>query len=93
MLPTKVDGVVRYRTVLFNNGRASASSIPVRLTVDGKVVDTVTVASLAPGEERSIVIRGPACDRLAKLEADPEKAIAESSDVDNVDELSCSALR
>ena len=93
VLPTKVDGVVRYRTVLFNNGRASASSIPVRLTVDGKVVDTVTVASLAPGEERSIVIRGPACDRLAKLEADPEKAIAESSDVDNVDELSCSALR
>lgn len=93
VLPTKVKGVVRYRTVVVNNGRASASSIPLRLTVDGKVVDTVTIASLDPGEERSIVIRGPACNRLAKLEADPEHGIAESSDLDNVDELSCSALR
>jgi hypothetical protein len=39
------------------------------------------------------VIRGPECSRLVKLEADPEKAIAESSDVDNVHELSCAALR
>jgi hypothetical protein len=93
VLPTKVNGVVRYRTLVLNDGKASASSVPVRLTVDGKVVDTVTLASLAPGEQRSVVIRGPACTRLAKLEADPEKAIAESSDVDNVHELSCAALR
>jgi hypothetical protein len=93
VLPTKVNGVVRYRALVLNNGKASASSVPVRLTVDGKVVDTVTLASLAPGEQRSVVIRGPACTRLAKLEADPEKAIAESSDGDNVHELSCAALR
>ena len=93
VLPTKVDGVVRYRTVVLNNGKAEASSVPVRLTVDGKVVDTVTLASLGPGEQRSVVIRGPECSRLVKLEADPEKAIAESSDADNVHELSCAALR
>jgi hypothetical protein len=65
----------------------------VRLTVDGNVVDTITVASLEPGERRSIAIRGPQCDRFARLEVDPERAIAERSDDDNVYELTCAALR
>ena len=88
-----VDGVVRYQAVVSNTGKAAATGVPVRLTVDGDVVDTVTFASLAPGEQRSVAIRGPQCDRLVKLEADPEQAIAESSDDDNVFELSCAALR
>ncbi len=67
--------------------------MPVRLTVDGDVVDTLTLASLAPGEERSLTIRGPECNRLAKLEADPEQVIAEGSDADNVSEFDCAALR
>ncbi|HKP90950.1 MAG TPA: CARDB domain-containing protein, partial [Thermoleophilaceae bacterium] len=58
-LPTNVNGVVRYRTVVGNSGQADATSVPVRLTVDGTIVDTVTVPSLAPGERREIVIRGP----------------------------------
>jgi hypothetical protein len=53
----------------------------------------MTLASLAPGERRYFAIRGPQCDRLVKLEADPDKAIAESSDDDNVFELDCAALR
>jgi hypothetical protein len=92
-LPTKVAGVVRYEVVVGNSGKAGASAVPVRLTVDGTVVDTVMLASLAPGEQRTIVIRGPECTRLVRLEVDPERAIAESSDVDNVHELTCSALR
>ena len=92
-LRTKVAGVVRYEVVVGNSGRAAASAVPVRLTVDGTVVDTVMLASLAPGEKRTIVIRGPECTRLVRLEADPEQAIAESSDVDNVHELTCAALR
>jgi hypothetical protein len=93
VIPTNANGVVRYQAVVTNTGKAAATAVPVRLTVDGDVVDTVTLASLAPGEQRSIVIRGPECTRLVKLEADPEKAIAESSDVDNVHELTCAALR
>ena len=92
VIPT-MPGVVRYQALVSNRGRASASSVPVRLTVDGKVVDTVTIASLAPGEQRSIVIRGPECHQVVRLEADPEKSIAESSDLDNAHELSCPALR
>ena len=92
LIPT-MPGVVRYQALVRNTGRASASSVPVRLTVDGKVVDTVTIASLAPGEKRSIVIRGPECHQVVRLEADPDKSIAESSDLDNAHELSCTALR
>jgi CARDB len=87
-----VPGVVRYQAQVQNTGKASASAIPVRLTVDGKVVDTVKLASLAPGEERSIVIRGPECHRHVKLEVDPKQAIAESSDLDNSHELTCNTL-
>jgi hypothetical protein len=91
--PTKVDGVVRYDSLVTNTGKAAATAVPVRLSVDGKTVDTVTIASLAPGEQRSLAIRGPECSRLVKLEADPEQSIAESSDADNASELTCAALR
>jgi subtilase family serine protease len=65
----------------------------VSLTVDGNTVDTLTIASLAPGERRSLAIRGPECRGVVRLEADPEKSIAESSDADNASELTCAALR
>jgi CARDB len=93
ILPTQVAGVVRYEAIVRNTGKAAASEVKVRLAVDGTVVDTVTLASLAPGEQRSVAIRGPQCQRVVKLEADPDKAIAESSDEDNVFELVCAALR
>ena len=89
----QVAGVVRYEALVTNTGRAAATDVPVRLTVDGNVVDTVTVASLAPGEQRTVAIRGPRCHRLVSLEADPDQAIAESSDADNAHELTCAALR
>ena len=91
--PTNVPGVVRYTALVGNSGKAVATAVAVRLTVDGNIVDTVTVASLAPGEQRVIVIRGPDCRRLVRLEADPEKAITESSEADNAYELNCAALR
>jgi hypothetical protein len=92
-LPTRVDGVARYQVIVGNGGKAAASMVPLRLTVDGDVVDTLTLGSLGPGEQRAVVIRGPRCTRLVKLEVDPEKLIAESSEADNVHELTCAALR
>jgi hypothetical protein len=89
----QVAGVVRYEALVRNTGKAAATNVPVRLTVDGNVVDTVTVASLAPGEQHTVAIRGPKCHRLVRLEADPDQAIAESSDADNAHELTCAALR
>ena len=90
--PTASPGVIRYRAAVTNTGRGGATNVPVRLTVDGDVVDTVGIDSIAPGEEQLVAIRGPRCRRLAKLEVDPHKAIAESSDDDNLVELNCATL-
>jgi hypothetical protein len=90
--PTELPGVVRYGLLVRNDGRAPAAAVPVQLRVDGDVVDTVTVASLSAGEERSLVIRGPACRRSLLVEADPDEAIAESSEDDNSHGLTCAAL-
>lgn len=88
MRPGKVRGVMRYQSLVTNMGEAAVAAVPVRLTVDGDVVDTVSL-TLGPHEGRTVVIRGPACHRLARVEADPAKAIAETSEDDNADELSC----
>lgn len=90
--PTTSPGVVRYRVAVRNTGKGEAASVPVRLTVDGDVVDTVTITTVAPDEERRLSIRGPECRRLAKLEVDPARGIAEGSDDDNVFELICASL-
>jgi hypothetical protein len=91
--PTKTTGVVRYRALVTNTGKAAATAVPVRLTVDGHVVDTISIASLAPGEQRSLAIRGPNCHSRVRIEADPDRAIAETSDGDNSHELTCAAIR
>jgi hypothetical protein len=89
--PTSVPGVLRYEALVTNVGDAEVASVPVRLSVDGDVVDTVTFP-LAPGEAKSVVIRGPQCRTLVRVEADPEKTIAETSEADNAHELSCATL-
>jgi len=85
-------GVVRYRVLVTNEGIATATGIPVRLTVDGDVVDTVTVDELEPAERVVIGIRGPECTKSVEAEADPDGVIVESSEADNAHEVSCSAL-
>jgi hypothetical protein len=85
-------GVVRYRVLVTNEGIATATGIPVRLTVDGDVVDTVTVAELAPAERLVIGIQGPQCTKSVKAEADPDGVIVESSEGDNAHEVACSGL-
>ena len=89
--PAKVPGVMRYESLVSNTGDATVAAAPLRLTVDGNVVDTVSL-SLAPHESRTVVIRGPKCNRLARVEADPEKTVAETSEADNAHELTCANL-
>jgi CARDB len=89
--PTSVPGVVRYQTLVTNTGEAAVDSVPLRLSVDGDVIDTVSVP-LRAGEQKSVVIRGPQCRRLVRVEADPQKTIAETSETDNAHELSCANI-
>ncbi len=89
---TNVGGVLRYSVRVSNTGRAPVAAVPVRLSVDGDVLDTVTVASLPPGERKLLSFRGPACSRSVRAEADPDGVIVESSEGDNASELACAEL-
>ncbi|MBA3263752.1 MAG: hypothetical protein H0T69_15005 [Thermoleophilaceae bacterium] len=86
-------GVERYRVLVTNEGIAPATGVPVRLTVDGDVVDTVIVPALVPAERRVVIIPGPACTSSVEAQADPDGVIVESSESDNAHEVSCADLQ
>jgi hypothetical protein len=90
---TKVRGVMRYVLRVSNSGVAPAADVDVRLSVDASVVDTVTIASLAPGERRELAVRGPECTSIVASLADPDGVIVESSEADNGDATPCAELR
>jgi hypothetical protein len=88
---TKVPGVLRYSMRIANTGVARAVDFDARLSVDGGVVDTVTIASLEPGESRDVAVLGPQCTSSVSSIADPDGVIVESSEVDNADTVNCQA--
>jgi hypothetical protein len=90
--PGAMPGVVRYVVRVKNDGNAAANDASVALVVDGDVVDTVGGVTLAAGERRTVTIRGPECDRLVEVRADPDDTIAESSEEDNADAVDCDDL-
>jgi hypothetical protein len=87
--PAKVPGVVRYEMKISNEGSATAEDVEAQLSVDGSVVDTVTVASLEPGRSREIAVLGPACTSSVASMADPDGVIVESSEADNSHTITC----
>ena len=89
--PTKVPGVLRYLMQVANTGVAPAVDVDARLSVDGHVVDTVTIASLEPGELREVAVLGPACTSSIESIADPDGVIVESSEDDNAHTSNCQA--
>ena len=89
---TKAAGVLRYLMRVSNSGVAPAAQVALRLSVDGSAVDTVTVASLAPGEQREVALRGPDCTSSVESMVDPEGVIVEASEADNKHELRCAEL-
>jgi CARDB len=89
---TKVPGVMRYVLTVSNSGIAPAVGVEVRLSVDDSVVDTLTIASLDPGDSRELAVRGPACTSTVGSVADPDGVIVESSETDNGDMARCAEL-
>jgi CARDB len=87
--PTKVPGVVRYLMRVANTGAAPAVDFDARLSVDGGVVDTVTVTSLEPGASRDVAVLGPECTSSVSSIADPDGVIVESSEDDNAHTVNC----
>jgi hypothetical protein len=89
---TKVDGVLRYGVRVSNTGVAPAGGVAVRMAVDGGVLDTITIGLLASGESRLLGFRGPSCTSSVSAAVDPDGVLMESSEDDNVHELSCADL-
>jgi hypothetical protein len=89
--PTKVPGVARYMMRVANSGVAPAVDVDARLSVDGGVVDTVTIASLEPGANRDVAVLGPECTSSVSSIADPAGVIVESSEDDNAHTVTCQA--
>ncbi len=89
--PTKVPGVVRYMMRVANTGAAPAVDVDARLSVDGGVVDTVTIASLEPGASRDVAVLGPVCTSSVSSIADPDGVIVESFEDDNAHTVTCQA--
>ena len=92
--PTKVGGVVRYEGSVMNTGKAGRdrrARAPDRRR-QGRRHAARSPRSRPAGGARS-PSAGPSAHGVVRLEADPEKSIAESSDADNASELTCAALR
>jgi CARDB len=89
--PAKVPGVVRYVMRIANTGVAPAVDFDTRLSVDGGVVDTVTIASLEPGASRDVAVLGPECNTSVSSVADPDGVIVESFEDDNAHTVNCQA--
>lgn len=87
--PAKAPGVVRYLMRVGNTGVAPAEDVAARLSVDGAVVDTVTIDSLGPGENREVAVLGPVCTRSVSSMVDPDGVIVESSEGDNTHTVIC----
>src|ERR671915_119558 len=87
--PTKVAGVVRYLMRVANTGAAPAVDFDARLSVDGGVVDTVTIGLLEPGSSRELAVLGPECTSSVSSTADPDGVIVEASEDDNSHTLNC----
>lgn len=81
--------VASYRVHVANRGQATAPRFGVSFAVDGGVVDIQTVASLAPGERRELLFTGPPCQRALTARVDPQDAVRESSEKDNVVTTPC----
>ena len=88
----KVEGVLRYAVQVKNTGVADAGGVAVRLAVDGAVVDTVTLVSLAAGEARLVRFLGPRCTASVSAAVDPDGVLVESSEADNVHLVACADL-
>lgn len=78
-----------YSVVIRNAGGAVARQVPVALSVDGIALPAVTVPSLAALETRAVRFDGPPCAAGASAAVDPDNALRESSESDNVLTLRC----
>lgn len=85
-------GTQIYSVAVVNSGRAEARDIGTEIFIDGAAPDEQTLASLAPGESRTLRFTGPACRRRLRAIVDSHDAIHETTDDDNFVVVRCPSL-
>lgn len=76
--------VATYTVRVANRGHAAAPRFGVSLAVDGAIVDTQSVLGLSPGERRDLIFTGPLCQGTVTARVDPDDAVREASERDNI---------
>jgi hypothetical protein len=85
------EGKRRYVALVVNNGRTATGPFDLQLTVGHTLLKPVSVASLAPQEQRLVTLHGPRCKAGAELTAaaDPLDAVDERNETDNAFTATC----
>ena len=78
-----------YSVVVRNSGGADAQDVPVALSVDGVPLPAITLPTLAALETRSVRFNGPPCGAGLSAAIDPDDAVRELSETDNLRALRC----
>lgn len=87
--PGPLPDTARYAVRVVNDGRALARRVRLRLSVDGAAVETRTIGPVRAGRSRVARFVGPACAATVAIRADPDDAIRETSEEDNVASAVC----
>ena len=85
-------GTQIYSVLVVNTGRAEARNLATEVFIDGAAPDEQDIASLAPGESRTLRFTGPACRHRIRAVVDPHDVIHETNDDDNVVAARCPSL-
>jgi hypothetical protein len=91
----RIDGVpgVRYVVYVFNAGRGGAEASTVALDLDGTSLGAAEVGPVPPGRHRRVFVAGPDCLANLRVEVDPEDALRESGERNNVRAGRCPTVR
>jgi hypothetical protein len=85
------EGKRRYAALVVNNGRTPSGAFDLQLAVGSQLLIPVSVASLAPHEQRLVTLHGPRCTpgTAVTATADPLDVIDERSEADNAFTMTC----
>ena len=90
---TDVRGVLRYAVRVANNGHRAGRGRGACASRSTAAWSTPSRSNgSSPARTRLLVFRGPECDLTVSAAADPDGLIAESSEDDNTQALSCAEL-
>jgi hypothetical protein len=78
-----------YRVTVQNTGKAAADDVPVVLSIDHAVLDSLRIDRVDAGSARTVSFTGPPCNRALRVLIDAGNTIGEVVETDNSALLGC----